>query len=129
MSSKDFIRPIEYVSIWKNNHGKARDRGIRLYCSASPETHGADNARYTLQIFAPLQRHDGSEGKGYMIASASLSGLDLVALGTEVDAAIAEVTTLNKKPRKTMPTASKTTSRPVDPNTAAMPGTRKKVRR
>jgi hypothetical protein len=38
-SNRNFIRPIE-----------TRDRGIHLYCTATPETYGADNA--------PLQCHD-----------------------------------------------------------------------
>ena len=62
MSSRDFIRPIDHVGISKYNHVETRDRGIRLYCTASAETHGGDNARYALQVFAPLRRYDGSEG-------------------------------------------------------------------
>lgn len=31
--SRDFIRPIEYASICKYNHGETRDRRIRLYCT------------------------------------------------------------------------------------------------
>ena len=37
MSSRDFIRPIDYVDVGKYNHTKTRDRGIRLYCSLSPQ--------------------------------------------------------------------------------------------
>jgi hypothetical protein len=87
----DFTRPIEYVSISKYSHGTIRERGVRLYCTASSETHGITSARYALQIFAPLQRHDGSEGRAYMIATASLSMDDLVAIRAEVDGAITEV--------------------------------------
>jgi hypothetical protein len=58
MSNRDFIRPIEYVNIGKYNHGETRDRGSRLYCTATPETYDADNARHALQIFTPLQCHD-----------------------------------------------------------------------
>jgi hypothetical protein len=93
MPIKDFMRLIEYVSIGKYNHADTRERGIRLYCTASSETHGRENARCALQIFAPLQRHNGSEGRDYMIATASLSCDDLIALRAEVDAAITEINT------------------------------------
>jgi hypothetical protein len=91
MSSRDFIRPIDHVDVGKYNHVKTRDRGIRLYCTASAETHGGDNARYALQVFAPMKLANGQEGRDYVIATASLSPQDLVALRAEVDAAIAEV--------------------------------------
>ena len=91
MSSRDFIRPIDYVDVGKCNHTKTRDRGIRLYCTASAETHGGDNARYALQVFAPMKLANGQEGRDYVIATASLSPRDLVALRAEIDAAIAEV--------------------------------------
>lgn len=91
MSTRDFIHPIDHVDISAYNYGENRDRGIRLYCSASPEVHGADNARYPLQIFAPLKLANGREGRDYMIATASLSRGDLVALRAEIDAAIAEI--------------------------------------
>lgn len=73
MSSRDFTRPIEHVSISKYSHGTTRERGVRLYCTASPDVHGEDNARYALQIFAPLQRHNGSEGRAYMSCSSKPS--------------------------------------------------------
>lgn len=91
MSSRDFIRPIDHVDVGKYNHAETRDRGIRLYCTASAETHGGDNARYALQVFAPMKLANGQEGRDYVIATASLSPQDLVALRAEVDAAIAEV--------------------------------------
>jgi hypothetical protein len=91
MSSRDFCRPIDYVSICKYNRTETRNRGIRLYCTASAVTHGGDNARYALQVFAPLKLANGQEGRDYMIATASLSPRDLVALRAEIDAAIAEV--------------------------------------
>jgi hypothetical protein len=91
MSSRDFSRVIDHVDIGKYNHGETRDRGIRLYCTASAATHGGDNARYALQIFAPMKLANGREGRDYMIATASLSPRDLVALRAELDLAIAEV--------------------------------------
>ncbi len=90
--SKEFIRPIDYVSIGKYNHAKTRDRGIRLYSTASAETHGKSNARYSMQIFAPITNINGREGKDYVIASASMSLDDLIALGAAVKDAIAEIT-------------------------------------
>lgn len=87
----DFVRPIDHVDIGKYNHGGRRDRGIRLYCTASAEAHGGDNARYALQIFAPMKLASGQEGRDYVIATASLSPMDLVAVRAEIDAAIAEV--------------------------------------
>jgi hypothetical protein len=54
-------------------------------------THGGDNARYALQVFAPMKLANGGEGRDYMIATASLSPQDLVALRAEIDAAIVEV--------------------------------------
>jgi hypothetical protein len=91
MSSRDFIRPIDYVDVGKYNHTETRDRGIRLYCTASAKTHGGDNARYAMQIFAPMKLANGREGRDYVIATASLSLQDLVALRAECDATIAEV--------------------------------------
>jgi hypothetical protein len=91
MSSIDFIRPIDYVDVGKYNHTKTRDRGIGLYCTASAVTHGGDDARYALQIFAPIKLANGQEGRDYVIATASLSPQDLVALRAEIDAAISEV--------------------------------------
>ncbi len=105
MNSIDFIRHINYVEVAKYNHVETRDRGIRLYCTASASTHGGDNARYALQIFAPMKLANGQEGRDYMIATASLSPQNLVALRAEVDAAIAEIrsaasrATRNKKRR------------------------------
>lgn len=90
---RDFVRLIEHVDIGKSNYVETgdRDRGIRLYGTASAEVHGGDGARYALQIFAPIKLAGGRDGKDYVIATASLSPRDLVALRAEVDAAIAEV--------------------------------------
>ncbi len=89
--SRDFVRPIDHVDIGAYPHGETRDRGIRLYRTASAEIHGGDNARYALQIFAPRKLANGTEGRDYLIATASLSPRDLVALHAETGAAIAEV--------------------------------------
>ena len=89
--SRDFFRPIDYVDVCKHNRTETRDRGIRLYCTTAAATHGGDNARYALQVFAPLKLASGQEGRDYMIATASLSPRDLLALRAEIDAAIAEI--------------------------------------
>ena len=93
MSDRDFTRPIDHVDIGKYNYLEPEEcmRGIRLYCTASAGTHGGDNARYALQIFAPMKLTNGQEGRDYVIATASLSPRDLVALRAEIDLAIAEV--------------------------------------
>ena len=89
--SRDFFRPIDHVDVRKHNRTETRDRGIRLYCTAAVSTHGGDNARYALQVFAPLKLANGQEGRDYMIATASLSPRDLLALRAEIDVAIAEI--------------------------------------
>lgn len=80
--SRDFFRSIEHAEI-RNNPAEARDRGIRLYCTASAGTHGSDNERYALQVFAPMRLANGQEGR-YMIATASLAPQDLGALRAEM---------------------------------------------
>jgi hypothetical protein len=91
MSSRDFFRAVEYTAVCKYNHAETRNRGIRLYCTASAVTHGGDNARYALQVFAPMKLTNGQEGRDYMIATAPLSHQDLVALRAEIDVAISEI--------------------------------------
>lgn len=95
---RDFVRLVDHVDIGKYNHAETRDRGIRLYCTASAEVHG-DDARYALQVFAPMKLASGQEGRDYIIATASLSRRDLVALRAEVDAAIAEIDDARTKKR------------------------------
>ncbi len=74
MSDRDFRRPIDHIVVEQHHaSGVISDRGIRLYCTASANVHGGDDARYALQVFAPVKLADGREGKHHAVATASLS--------------------------------------------------------
>jgi len=90
----DEFRPIEFVET--TIHDPVRDRwkegayqgGVRLYCTASPHTHGEDNARWTLLICAHVRTRRGRSGKRFAIGSASMSRNDLRWLRNQIDAAL-----------------------------------------
>jgi hypothetical protein len=88
----DWSRPIDHVSVDAHRDiPKANDQGIRLYSTASASVHGVTSARYALQIFAPRTLRDGARGKDYMIATASLSLVDLVVLRDRIGSAIEDI--------------------------------------
>jgi len=76
----DLRRTIECVEIRAAKIADDRARMVRLYCSASPATHGEEGARYALQLRAPRTLVNGREGRDMFIASASLSVADARAL-------------------------------------------------
>jgi hypothetical protein len=90
----DEFRQIEFVET--TLHDPVRDRwkegacqgGVRLYCTASPHTHGEDNARWTLLICAHVRTRRGRPGKRFAIGSASMSRNDLRWLRNQIDAAL-----------------------------------------
>jgi hypothetical protein len=69
-----------HTSIGKVNDVE-RESAIRMYCSQSGTT-------WTLQVRGPFRHHGGhgDEGKDFIVASASLSRADLLALRRAIDA-------------------------------------------
>ena len=92
--SIDAFRPIENTGT--TLHDPVRDRweegadksGVRLYCTSSPETHGEENGRWSLQIFALVKIKRGGTGKHFAGSTASMSREDLLWLRGMIDDAI-----------------------------------------
>lgn len=60
--------------------------GVRLYRTASPLTHGEENARWSLQVRAHVKKKTGGTGKQFAIGTASVSREDLVWLRDQINA-------------------------------------------
>lgn len=89
--SGEFWREIAHLAIERGymTQGQASGaRGVRLYSTASAAVHGLENARYALQLRAPLRRARGGDSNQQMIATASLSRDALVDLRDALTAAI-----------------------------------------
>lgn len=92
--SVDAFRPIEFADT--TLHDPIRDRweegadksGVRLYCTSSPATHGKENGRWSLQIFARVKIKRGRAGKHFAGSTASMSLKDLLWLRGMIDDAI-----------------------------------------
>lgn len=98
MKKKDLdpeFRPIEFVET--SLHDPVRDHwdpgcdegGVRLYCTAGPEVHGEENARWALQVRARVTTRKGP-GKHFAIGTASMSRKDLRWLRGLIDEALRE---------------------------------------
>lgn len=68
------------------------DKMVRLYCTSSPAAFGAD-ARWNLQVFAPLKRRS-------VAATASLSPADLLALRDACNEALSEFAAYAKRGKR-----------------------------
>jgi hypothetical protein len=87
------FRPIEFVETIL--HNPVRDRwdagcdegGVRLYCTASPEVHGDEDARWALQVRARVKTRKGP-GTHFAVGTASMSREDLLWLRGRIDAAL-----------------------------------------
>ena len=90
--SNDAFRSVEHVET--TLHDTARDRwdegadqgGVRLYRTASPSTHGKDNARWALQVRARVKTKTGGPGKHFAVGTASMSREDLQWLRDQISA-------------------------------------------
>lgn len=88
------FRPIAFVET--TLHDPVRDRwvagdvedGVRLYCTASPTTHGDEDARWEIQVRARVKTRRGGRGKHFAIGTASMSRDDLLWLRAAIDAAL-----------------------------------------
>jgi hypothetical protein len=86
----DAFREIESVEV--TLHDPVRERfdntshGVRLYRTASPLTHGEENARWSLQVRAQVRKKIGGAGKQFAIGTASVSREDLVWLRDQINA-------------------------------------------
>jgi hypothetical protein len=91
IAAREF-RPIEFVET--TLHDPVRERweegddksGVRLYCTANPLTHGEENARWSLQIFAWVKTKRGGAGKHFATNTASMSREDLAWLRDQISA-------------------------------------------
>lgn len=89
---RDEFRPIEFVET--TLHDPVRERweegddksGVRLYCTANPRTHGEENGRWSLQIFARVKTKRGGAGKHFATNTASMSREDLAWLRDQISA-------------------------------------------
>jgi hypothetical protein len=87
------FRPIDFVETVL--HDPVRDHwdagcdegGVRLYCTASPRTHGDEDARWALQVRARVKTRKGP-GKHFAVGTASMSRTDLQWLRGLIDAAL-----------------------------------------
>lgn len=92
--SNDAFRPIEFVET--TLHDPVRERweegddksGVRLYCTANPQTHGEENGRWSLQIFAQVKKKRGGVGKHFATNTASMSREDLGWLRDQITATL-----------------------------------------
>jgi len=92
--SVDAFRSIEFAET--SLHDPIRDRweegddksGVRLYCTSSPRTHGEENGRWALQIFARVKTKRGGVGKHFAGSTASMSREDLLWLRDQINTAL-----------------------------------------
>lgn len=86
------FRPIEFVETtlydplrdrWEEGDDKS---GVRIYRTANPRTHGEENGRWSLQIFARVKTKRGGPGKHFAIGTASMSREDLTWLRDQISA-------------------------------------------
>jgi hypothetical protein len=91
-TNHDAFRQIDRVEITLHDpirerfdEGSTR-RGMRLYRTASPLTHGEENARWSLQVRAQVKTKAGVLGKHFAIGTASVSRDDLVWLRAQINA-------------------------------------------
>ena len=90
-SANDAFRLIEHVNT--TLHDTVRDRweadsdqgGVRLYRTASPSTHGMENARWSLQVRARVKTKTSGPGKHFAIGTASMSREDLQWLRDQIN--------------------------------------------
>jgi hypothetical protein len=90
--SNDAFRPIEHIDT--TLHDTVRDHwdegsdqgGVRLYRTASPLTHGKENARWSLQVRARVKTKTSGPGKHFAIGTASMSREDLEWLRDQINA-------------------------------------------
>ena len=93
-ASLDEFRPIEFADT--TLHDPVRDRwaegddksGVRLYCTADPQTRGNANGRWALQILARVKPKRGGDGKRFAVGTASMSREDLLWLRSLIDDAL-----------------------------------------
>jgi hypothetical protein len=89
--SHDAFRQINRVDIMLHDPIRERfdenalQRGVRLYRTASPLTHGEENARWSLQVRAQVKTKAGVLGKHFAIGDASMSREDLVWLRDQIN--------------------------------------------
>lgn len=92
--SVDAFRSIEFAET--SLHDPIRDRweegddksGVRLYCTSNPLTHGEENGRWALQIFARVKTKRGGVGKHFAGSTASMSREDLLWLRDQINTAL-----------------------------------------
>jgi hypothetical protein len=90
------FRAIEFVETLL--HDPVRDQwepgcdegGVRLWCTSSPDTHGKDNGRWSLQVRAQVKRRGGGSGNHFAVGTASMSREDLLWLRAKIDEALRE---------------------------------------
>lgn len=86
----DAERPIEHVETTLRDWDPGNDDGgVRIYCTASPLTHGKDLARWALQLRARVKKKSGGEGKQFAVGTASMSREDLLWLRGQINTALA----------------------------------------
>lgn len=86
----DFYKPIESVRIYKAKDANTRERAVRLYCSQSGRF---GYGLWELQVRGPISlgaNGYGGEGKDFIIANASVTREDLIALRAAIDAHLSE---------------------------------------
>lgn len=81
----DFYRPLPFVNIIKADKklDYEREGGIRLYCTQA-------GTAWALQVRDWIRLANGRKGKDFIIATASMSREDLLALRTAIDETLAE---------------------------------------
>lgn len=92
--NEDAFRAINFAET--SLHDPVRDRweagwdknGVRLYCTASPLTHGEANGRWALQVRARVKTRRSGLGKHFAVGTASMSREDLLWLRRQIDAAL-----------------------------------------
>ena len=91
-ASGDAFRSIEHIET--TLHDTVRERwdegsdqgGVRLYRTASPQVHGKENARWSLQVRAQVKTKHSGPGKHFAIGTASMSREDLQWLRGQISA-------------------------------------------
>lgn len=83
----DFIETVLHDPVRERWGARSAEGGVRLYCTASPEVHGDEHARWALQVRARVKTRRGP-GKHFAVGTASMSREDLQWLRGLIDAAL-----------------------------------------
>ncbi len=82
---EQFYRVVDHADAMKVKRVE-RERAVRLYCTAS-----YGGGQWSIQVRAPIMLADRTEGRDFIVATASLDAEDMRALRDSIDAHLADL--------------------------------------